>query len=194
MRGQINFQPYSERNSPAVPYYLKDPGVPYEPGRGFGWVTEESVAAAPHDSASHTPLYMQSNTRDRQVVDAGHPCSMPDVDDQLFDTFIYMQYPPLATRTDIQRTPGAWEMALPDGSYTVILGVGDAASASDPQFLNSVHTVNVEGVRAIDGFIPTAANPCRSAVVAVDVSDGRLTVDALGGTNTKLTHIEVRPQ
>ena len=31
----------------------------------------ESVAAAPHDSASHTPLYMQSNTRDRDVVAAG---------------------------------------------------------------------------------------------------------------------------
>ncbi len=193
VRGQINFQPYSERNSPAVPYYLKDPGVPYEPGRGSGWVTEESVAAAPHESAAHTPLYMQSNTRDRQVVGPGHPCSMPDVNDQLFDTFIYMQYPPMATRTDIQKTPGAWEMAVEDGSYTVIVGVGDAASASDPQFRNSVHTVNVEGMRAIDGFVPTAANPCKTAVVEVDVSDGRLTVDALGGINTKLTHIEIRP-
>jgi hypothetical protein len=29
-------------------------------------------------------------------------------------------------------------------------------------------------------------------VIEVEVDDGRLTVDALGGTNTKLTHIEVR--
>ena len=194
VRGQINFQPFSDRYSPLVPFYLKDPGLPYDDSRGFGWVTQQSVQSAPHDSASHEPLNMQANSRDRQAVTAGHPCSMSGVDDQLFDTFVYMQYPQSPPRSDVQQQPAAWEMAVADGSYLVILGVGDAAGASDPQFLNSVHTVNVEGQRAVDGFVPTAAEPCRRAVIQVDVDDGRLTVDALGGTNTKLTHVEVRPQ
>ena len=194
VRGQINFQPFSERYSPLVPFYLKDPGVPYLESRGYGWVTQESVEAAPHDSPSHEPLPMQANSRDRQAVTAGHPCSMPGVDNQLFDTFVYMQYPPSPPREDVQQQPAAWEMAVRDGTYLVILGVGDAMGASDPQFLNSVHTINVEGQRAVDGFVPTAANPCRRAVIEVVVDDGRLTVDALGGANTKLTHVEVRPQ
>jgi PKD repeat protein len=193
VQAQFNFQPSSEVVSPQVPTFVKDPGVTFEPGRGHGWVTEQSVRDAPHDSASHTPLYMQPNSKDRNLVAPGHPCSMTGVDDQLMDNFVYMQYPPMATRTDIQKIPAAWELAVGRGSYRVFLGVGDAAAASDPQFRNSVHTVNVEGVRAIDNFVPTAANPCKLAVVAVDVTDGRLTVDAIGGTNTKLTYIEVRP-
>ena len=193
VQAQFNFQPSSELVSPQVPTFVKDPGVPFEPGRGYGWVTEQSVRDAPHDSASHTPLYMQPNSKERNLVAPGHPCSMTGVDDQLMDNFVYMQYPPMATRTDIQKTPAAWELAVGRGSYRVLLGVGDAAAASDPQFRNSAHTVNVEGVRAIDNFVPTAANPCKLAVVAVEVTDGRLTVDAVGGTNTKLTYVEVRP-
>ena len=190
---RFNFQPQSERHSPQVATWVKEPGVPYEPGRGHGWVTQASVEDAPHDSASHTPLYMQSNSRDRQVVGPGHPCSTPGYDDQLFDTFVFMQYPPGDPRADIQKTPGAWELDVGRGSYLVIVGVGDAAAASDPQFRNSVHTLNVEGVRAIDGFVPTAAEPCRIATVEVEVTDGRLTLDAIGGTNTKLAYVEVRP-
>ena len=194
LRAKVNFQPHNVQQSAEVPYYLKDPGVAFDVSRGYGWVTQAGVQANPHDSESHTPLNMQPNARDRGVVTPSHPCSTPGVEDQLVDTFVYMQYPAQPPRPDVQQTPGAWEMSVADGSYLVIVGVGDAFGASDPQFLNSSHVINVEGQRAIDNYVPTMAAPCTKAVIQVNVSDGRLTVDALGGSNTKLTHLEIRPQ
>ena len=44
---------------------------------------------------------------------------------------------------------------------------------------------------AIAGFVSTAAAEFRQATVTVPVTDGRLTVDAIGGTNTKLNYLEI---
>ena len=59
--------------------------------------------------------------------------------------------------------PGAWEYAVPNGTYTVTVGVGD------PGFTDSVHRLQVEGQAAVAGFVPTTAvpsapapSPCRS--------------------------------
>ena len=105
-----------------------------------------------------------------------------------------MQYPPQPPRADVQQIPGAWEMAVPNGTYQVTVGVGDPLGASDPQFNNSVHVVNVEGQRAVDAFVPSAGAPCTRATVQVTVTDGRLTLDALSGTNTKLAYAEIAPR
>ena len=56
---------------------------------------------------------------------------------------------------------------------------------------DSSHTVRVEGVTAIAGFVSTAAAEFRQATVTVPVTDGRLTVDAIGGTNTKLNYVAI---
>ena len=77
---------------------------------------------------------------------------------------------------------------MPNGTYTVTVGVGDSG------FTDSTHRVVVEGVTAIPGFQPTTANPFTNATVTVPVSDGRLTVETTGGTNTKLTYLDVDAQ
>ena len=51
----------------------------------------------------------------------------------------------------------------------------------------------MEGTTAVDGFVSTAAAEYRRATVTVAVSDGRLTVDAAGGRNTKLNYVEIAP-
>jgi len=194
LRANVNFQPWSVQQPDDVPYYPKDVGAAYDPSLAYGWVTEASVQSAPHDSASHQPLNIQPNGRVRQVVTSGHPCATQGVENQLPDTFIYMQYPPQPPRADVQQVPGAWEMAVPDGTYLVTVAVGDPLGAANPQFNNSVHVINVEGQRAIDAFVPTPSAPCSRATVQVTVTDGRLTLDAIGGTNTKLSYVQIRPQ
>lgn len=80
---------------------------------------------------------------------------------------------------------------MPNGSYDVTVAVGDPNVNSDPE----IHTLNVEGTRAIDGFVPAggagSATRHKTATVEVVVEDGRLTVDALGGTNTKIDYVDV---
>ncbi|MDO1448406.1 malectin domain-containing carbohydrate-binding protein [Rhodocytophaga aerolata] len=83
------------------------------------------------------------------------------------------------------QTPGSWEMKVAPGQYNVTVGVGDL------DFFDSNHTINVEGVAAITNFIPTAQNPFRTATVTVEVTDGMLTIDANGGTNTKINFVIV---
>ena len=56
---------------------------------------------------------------------------------------------------------------------------------------DSQHTVNVEGVTALNRFQATAAREYETATVTARVTDGRLTIDAIGGTNTKLNYVEI---
>jgi len=80
---------------------------------------------------------------------------------------------------------GAWEYAVPKGSYRVTVAAGDLA------FVDSLHRVNVEGTNAVPGFRPTAGDKVRTKTVTVQVDDGRLTIDPIGGTNTKLLYVEL---
>ena len=168
---RVNFQPAT---APAAPYfaepapgvsttYLIDSGQPYGPrgGRTSGWVVPGGSAGAD----------LTANARDRGA--AGVP--------QRLDTFIHMQ-PPAGRPAE---RAGSWEMAVPDGDYTVLVAAGD------PTTTDSVHRIRVEGVVAVDAFVPSAAERSRAATRHVTVSDGRLTVDASGGTNTKLQYLEL---
>jgi glucose/arabinose dehydrogenase len=158
---KVNFQPAGS----AVPAgYTADAGLAYDAARGSGW-----VAAGTHD-----PLDLSRNTRDR---------ARSGIDARL-NTLIHLQYGDVGGTGGVA-TPGAWEYALPNGSYQVSVSVGD-----QPAY-DSSHTVRVEGVTAISGFVSTATAEYRSATVTVPVSDGRLTVDAIGGTNTKLNYLEI---
>ncbi|MBF9254589.1 Ig-like domain-containing protein [Pontibacter sp. 172403-2] len=85
------------------------------------------------------------------------------------------------------QTPGSWEYALPNGVYNVTV------SAGDPDYYDSKHQVNVEGVAAITGFVPTKTVKYRTGTVTVEVKDGKLTIDAAGGQNTKLNYVLVSP-
>jgi len=162
----VNFQP---SGSPVPSGHLGDTGSPFESERAYGWVTEASLSAA-----THVPLDMSANARDRSASG-----------DQRRDTFIHMQYPAWAANPAAVRTPAAWELSVPNGSYVVTVSVGDQWTS------DSTHRVRVEGQVAIAGFVPTSATRFAEATRTVSVSDGRLTIDAIGGTNTKIGYVEV---
>jgi hypothetical protein len=82
--------------------------------------------------------------------------------------------------------PGNWEAAVPSGAYTVTVAVGDAGGA-----VNSVHYANVEDQNAIAAFVPTASALHQIVTRTVTVTDGRLSLSATGGTNTKFNFIDI---
>lgn len=158
---KVNFQPAGS----AVPAgYVADAGAAFDAIRGYGWVRR----------GTGEPLDLTRNTRDR--VRSG-------VDARL-NTVIHLQYGDVGGTAGVL-TEGAWEQTVPNGTYQVTLSVGD-----QPAY-DSRHTVRVEGVTAVDGFVSTAATEFRLATVAVVVGDGRLTVDAVGGVNTKLNYLDL---
>jgi glucose/arabinose dehydrogenase len=97
--------------------------------------------------------------------------------DQRLDTFIHMQPSGANYR---------WEFAVPDGYYRVTIAAGDP----NPVF-DSTHSVRAEGKQVVGPFVPTSSVRQRWATRTVGVVDGRLTVDAVGGTNTKIAYIDI---
>ena len=164
---KINFQPQGS----AVPAgFIADTGAAYTTTRGSGWVTQAS-AGTPVAS----PLDLTPNTRDRATGSFSAQ----------LNTFVHMQYNAAGTGNP---TAGAWEYALPSGTYTVTVAVGDAANNFD-----SSHSVNIEGRVAVSSFVPTASRHFFTSTLRVPVTDGRLTIDAVGGTNTKLAYLIIAP-
>ncbi|WP_218566277.1 malectin domain-containing carbohydrate-binding protein [Vallicoccus soli] len=166
----------------AAPGYTKDTGAAFSVAAGQGWVRQDSLAGA-----AHTPLDLSANTRDR---------ARAGVDERL-DSVIHMQYGdivPLPTGNG-NLTSGAWEKVVPNGRYTVTVGVGDqpgnGKTGCPAPCYDSTHTVRVEGVTAVDAFQATAAQEYETGTVTVDVTDGLLTVDAVGGNNTKLGFVDI---
>ena len=165
---KVNFQ---SQAAPVPAGYVRDfgegfgvrSGADQGSGWSYGWVVP----------GSSTPLSLVGNGRDRELVS-----------DQRLDTFVHMQGNSVANFSGVAQ-PGSWEVALPAGSYSVTVSVGDAAS------IDSTHRLLVEGVVAIDGFVPTAATKFASATRTVSVTDGRLTIEATGGTNTKLDYVDI---
>lgn len=97
--------------------------------------------------------------------------------DERLDTLVHMQTP-VAAR---------WELKVNPGEYEVAVTVGDAGP-----YFDSTHRLSVEGTLAVDNFVSTAETRHRSRTLVVNVTDGRLTLDAAGGTNTKINFIDVR--
>ena len=83
---------------------------------------------------------------------------------------------------------GIWEAQVVNGKYDVTVSVGDYGA-----FFDSRHSIKVEGVQAIVNFVPTPSNRFKSATVTVTVTDGLLTIDAIGGKNTKINYIAISP-
>jgi hypothetical protein len=179
--GKFNFQP---DNVPVPASYTKDTGSAWSDARGYGWVRQDSL-----QGATHTPLDLTPNTRERDAADR-------DQYDQRLDTLVFMQFPQNANNSTAVKTPGAWELALPCGTYTVTVSVGDSiyntAYDAYPAYV-STHRINIEGQNAIAGFRPTNTTKFQSATKTVAVCDGRLTIDAIGGSNTKLDYVDVVP-
>lgn len=87
----------------------------------------------------------------------------------------------------LMRIGNVWEIALPNGAYSVKISVGDAGGATN-------HTLNVEGVSYWNNTA-TAANQFLNATKTVTVSDGKLTLDngTASDQKTRLNYIEITP-
>jgi PKD repeat protein len=181
---KINFQ----RPAAAVPTgYLRDFGQPYGPrvdanqgtGQTYGWI----------DPATGQPLDLATigttgpgNGRDRNFS--------PNLDQRL-DTLMHMQADDIPGTFNGLKAEGAWEIALPNDSYDVTVVVGDAAAGSDPER----HTLRVEGQVAVQDFVPSgnagSLTRFKASVIRVTLTDGKLTIDAVGGVNTKINYIDI---
>jgi len=97
--------------------------------------------------------------------------------DQSYDTLIHMQKP--------VQPNAVWEIALPNGNYSVRIVSGD------PSYFDSVYQVQAEGVLVVSGT-PTTTRRWFEGTQSVSVADGRLTVgNAAGSTNNKVCFIEI---
>jgi hypothetical protein len=112
-----------------------------------------------------------AQTRDRNAANSP---------DQRYDTLTHLQkaaYP-----------DAIWEIAVPNGSYSVRVVSGDAAN------IDSVFRTTVEGVLTVSGT-PTTATRWIEGTSTVTVTDGRLTIrSGSGASNNKLCFVDITPQ
>jgi hypothetical protein len=167
---KVNFQ---DANTTPPIGWLKDFGQPfgqrtssYQGNRyTFGWIKR----------SDKKPLDLTANGFKREFP--------PDI---LLATFIAMQGNDIKNFA-VSHEEGIWEAQVVNGNYDVTVTVGDAAAT------DSRDCINVEGVPAITGFVPSAKERFKTATVTVSVSDGYITIDAIGGTNTKLNSLTIYP-
>jgi hypothetical protein len=179
---KVNFQ---APTGPLVTGYFRDYGQPYglrtaaDQGNGvysYGWVTPGTSTPVDLSVGGSIP----GNGRDR----GKNP-------DQRFDTLMHMQANNLGAGFNGTRAAGAWEIELPNDTYNVTVAAGDAELGGT----ESRNTINIEGTNVISNFLSTAENGSpdrhRVATVQVAVTDGKLTIDAIGGFNTKINFVEI---
>jgi N-acetylneuraminic acid mutarotase len=96
--------------------------------------------------------------------------------DQRYDTFNSMQR---------SGAGSVWEIAVPNGSYSVHVVAGD------PSAYDSTYAINVEGVLVVSGH-PTGTVKWFEGTRTVTVSDGRLTLtNAAGSANNKVCFVDI---
>jgi hypothetical protein len=109
-----------------------------------------------------------AQTRDRNAANSP---------DQRYDTLAYMQKP--------ANPDAAWEIAVPNGTYSVRLVAGD------PSFFDNVMAIAAEGVVIVQGTTTTTQR-WLEGTATVTVTDGRLTIrNAAGATGNKLCFVEI---
>lgn len=94
------------------------------------------------------------------------------------------------TVNQMQRRGGGnvWELAVPNGTYSVRLVAGDPAA------YDSTYAINVEGVLTVSGK-PTSKVTWFEGTKTVTVADGRLTMtNAAGSFNNKVLFIDIHQE
>ncbi|CAN0583794.1 unnamed protein product, partial [Ectocarpus sp. 12 AP-2014] len=174
----ITFEPinvnFSRAIDPIPADYIQDSGLGYaDRGNGlfYGWLTTDG----------NTPLDLSDRARFRANATV----------DLLQSTFVHMQYDVVDPLTGEE---GIWEIEVPNGTYNVTVGVGDP-NVDGQEGTEPFHTINVEGQTLIDRYEAiggiSAATRFTSATGTFTVTDGRLTIDAFGGNNTKIGSIRI---
>ena len=174
---KVNFQ---DKNTTPPAGYLRDFGEPFgvrsasNQGNGeysYGWI----------DVNSGAPVALDGSTGDREQ---GRNRSSTGQSDLRLATLIHMDHPSTPPK-------GYWEIALPSGTYSVTVAVGEPDPGTDPE----IHRINAEGVTIINNYAPSGARGSdtrhTTASGIVNVTDGRLTLDYAGGVNTKINYVEI---
>ncbi|AMR33529.1 hypothetical protein A0256_19925 [Mucilaginibacter sp. PAMC 26640] len=173
----VNFQP-----AQTVPPgdYIIDYGQAYGDRKGqyqgallrYGW----------RKRSDGTPLSLVGNGRLR---------TLPE--DILLATVFHMQANSLTGTFQGVKTEGYWELEVPNGTYDATVSVGDGNVSTATE----IHYINVEGVNAISNFKPIGKQGdigrFKSNTIRVNVSDEHLTINADGGTNTKINFANIVP-
>lgn len=168
---KVNFQD-SLTKTPAG--WLSDFGQAYGSRTGtnqgtgniYGWIRR----------SNRTPVSLVGNGRYRK--------SQPDT---ALATFMHMQADQITGSFTGVKVEGIWEAQVANGTYDVTVSCGDN------DFTGSRQNINIEGVPAIVNFTTTTSAKFVQATITVTVSDGRLSIDAIGGANTKINYVIVRP-
>ena len=135
-----------------------------------GYVPDSGLPYGPQHGLTYGWNVADPNTRQR---------SSKLYPDARFDTFDHMQKP--------DAPQASWSIAVPNGWYAIHVVSGD------PDFVDSIYRLNVQGVLAVDGT-PTAANHWIQSAPAfrVQVTTGQLTVtSAPGAVNNKIDFIDI---
>jgi hypothetical protein len=165
---KINFQ--NESTSPPAGY-LKDFGQAFGnratsgPELIYGW----------KNLINGEPVNLTVNGRYRNAPE-----------DVILATFMHMQGTSVAGFTGT-KVEGIWEAKIPNGNYQVKVSVGDGVE------IDSRHTINIESHKVINEFVPTTGNRFKSESFALTLSDELLTLDAVGGYNTKINSVTIEP-
>jgi hypothetical protein len=173
--------------------YQSDTGSAYgDRGNGFtyGWVDVENGAV------TSTPLAQPQGS-------ARYKGDVPGASD-LQKTYLHFEYPGASSATNER----AWEMQLANGTYQLTLSIGDTGGRFDSRYV-----INVEGQSFLTPFTPVALDGVaygntgqppydtaldgqgfRSTLYTgiVQVTDGRLTIDSIGGDNTEIQFLELK--
>ncbi len=144
-------------------------------GAPEGWLADTGTVFATHGSQRC------GWDRQRQAVDRKY------LDQPQWDTFVRMM--PAAT-------PGTWSIALPDGSYPVVVVMGD------PESRNQTNTIRIAGVEIVDptpaeaGAFGYEMGSFDAYCVQANVTGGRLTIAPVPtrAKDPKLCFVEIGPR
>jgi hypothetical protein len=165
---QINFQ----RAVDTVPAgYVADTGAAYgvrANGDTYGWL----------DATNNNPVDASTNARNRFRPNVG-----PEQ-----DTLMHMQYGDCCAGSGLAQDV-FWEYAIANGFYDVTVSAGD--QPGNGGVYDSQHTIRAEGTAIINAFQATAQNEFSVQTATIEVTDGVLTIDSVGGTNTKINYIHI---
>jgi hypothetical protein len=173
----VNFQ-----NAQTVPPgdYIIDYGQAY--GERTGQYQSALLRYGWRKRADGTPLNLVGNGRLR---------TLPE--DILLATIFHMQANNIPGTFQGVKTEGYWEIEVPNGTYDATVSVGDGNVSTAPE----IHYLNVEGVNAISNFKPIGKQGdigrFKSNTIRVTVADEHLTINADGGTNTKINFANIVP-
>ncbi|WP_416448195.1 malectin domain-containing carbohydrate-binding protein [Leeuwenhoekiella sp. A2] len=175
--------------------YLKDYGKEFGnnsveiDGESFQYGWKNSETKVPFDASNEAENNSNGVGRNR----LGSSYTGATIQEQLEGTLVHFQgdnilSPNGASQTWITQPRGNelyWELEIPNGVYQVTVGLGDESNDID-----SRHSATVEGYTVIPAFMP-AQKENRSASIVVEVTDGLLTINGLGGFNSKINYVDV---